>query len=64
MWKIRVGREIWGENGWEKGGFWGWGKEENMGEEWEKSVRWGCEERERNRMEGRGRCVDWVLGCR
>lgn len=35
------------------------GKEENMGEEWGKSVRWGEERIEENRMEGRGRCVDW-----
>ena len=41
-----------------------WGKEENMGEEWEKSVGGGEGVGLRRRVEGRGRCVDWVLGCR
>ena len=36
----------------------GGGKEENMGEEWEKSVGGGEERIEENRVEGRGRCVD------
>ena len=44
--------------------FGGWGKEENMGEEWGKSVEGGEWVGLRRRMEGRGICVDWVLGCR
>lgn len=35
-----------------------------MGEEWGKSVGGGEERIEENRVEGRGICVDWVLGCR
>lgn len=44
--------------------FGGGGKEENTGEEWGKSVGEGEGVGLRRRMEGRGICVDWVLGCR
>ena len=44
--------------------FGGGGKEKNMGEEWGKSVGGGEWGEEGERMEGRGICVDWVLGCR
>lgn len=44
--------------------FRGWGKEENTGEEWGKSVGRGEGGEQGERMEGRGICVDWVLGCR
>lgn len=37
----------------------GWGKEENMGEEWEKSVGGGERIGKGNGLEGRGICVDW-----
>ena len=39
--------------------FWGWGKEENTGEEWGKSVGGGEERIEENRVGNWEECVDW-----